>query len=117
MFPNINNKHLTCRQRKQRALPLEILVLSSFPSVSTLHIHDQDVLSHAFRLLISPFPLIFAHPYPLSGLPPLLLGHDAKLGAKEVVEQRGFPRRLRPEDGDEVVVEARRYNFLDVEIC
>jgi hypothetical protein len=46
----------------------------------------------------------------------LLLGHDAELGAEEVVEERGFSCGLRTKDGYEVVVEARGDDFLNAEI-
>ena len=62
-------------------------------------IHDHDVLGH--RAL-----LVFGHPYSLSRLASLCLGHDIELGSEEVIQQGGLSGRLRAEHGDEVVVEA-----------
>jgi hypothetical protein len=113
VLPDVDDQDLAGGQRKQRALALKVLVLSALASVSALDIHDQDVLRHARAAL---GPLVLAHPDALGGLAALLLGHDAELCAEEVVEQRRFARRLRAEDGYEVVVEARGDDLLDVEI-
>jgi hypothetical protein len=89
VFPDIDNQDLARRKRKQGALALKVLVLSALPAICALDIHDQDVLRHGRAPLR---PLVLAHPYALGGLPALLLGHDAKLCAEEVIEQRGFAR-------------------------
>jgi hypothetical protein len=114
VFPDVDDQDLTGRKRKQGTLALKILVFSSLSSVCALDVHDQDVLCHARAAL---GPLVLAHPNALGGLTALLLGHDAEPCAEEVVEQRRLARRLGTEDGYEVVVEARRYDLLDVEIC
>jgi hypothetical protein len=113
VLPDVDNQDLAGRKRKQRTLALKVLVLSPLAAVGALDIHDQDVLRHA-RAALGPF--VLAHPDALGGLAALLLGHDAELRAKEVVEQRRFARRLRAEDGYEVVVEARGDDLLDVEV-
>jgi hypothetical protein len=114
VLPNIDNQDLARRKRKQGALALKVLVLSALSAIRALNIHDQDVLRHGRATL---WALVLAHPYALGGLPALLLGHDAELCAEEVIEQRGFARRLRPKDRYKVVVEAGGYHLLDVEIC
>ena len=113
MFPDIDNKDFARGKGKESTLALEILVLASFPTIRTFHIHDQDVLCHTCA---AGFPLVLAHPYPLCGLTTLLLGHDTKLGAEEVVEESGFSGGLRAKDGYKMVVEAGGDDFLDVEI-
>jgi hypothetical protein len=113
VFPDVHDQDLTGGQRKEGALALEVLVLSSLASVCALDIHDQNVLRHARAAL---GPLVLAHPDALGGLAALLLGHDAELCAEEVVEQRRLARGLRAEDGYEVVVEARGDDLLDVEV-
>lgn len=113
VFPDVDNQDFAGRKRKERAFALKVLVLAALTSVCALDIHDQDVLGHARAAFLA---LVLAHPDALCGLPALLLGHDAKLGAKEVVEQRGLARRLRAKDGNDVVVEAGRNDLLDVEV-
>lgn len=113
MFPDVDNQHFAGCQRKQGTLPLKVLVFASLTAVGAFYVHDEDVLGHGGAI---GGLLVFAHPYALCGLPALLLGHDAKLGPEEVVEQRGLARGLRSEDGDEVVVEAGWDDLLDIEI-
>lgn len=113
MLPDIDDQDLARRQSEQGALALKVLVLAALATVGTLNIHDQNVFRHAPGTIHA---LVLAHPYALGGLTALLLGHDTKLGAKEVVEERGFSRGLRAEDGYEVVIEARGDDLLDVEV-
>jgi hypothetical protein len=105
MLPDVDDQHLARGQRKQGALALKVLVFAALATVCALNIHDQDVLA-----------LVLAHPYSLCSLAALLLGHDAELGAEEVVEQRGLARGLRAEDGYEVVVEAGGDDLLDPQV-
>lgn len=83
MFPDIDNQDLARRKSKQGALALKVLVLSTLTAICALDIHDQDILRHGRATL---WPLVLAHPYAFGGLPALLLGHDSKLGAEEVIE-------------------------------
>jgi hypothetical protein len=114
VFPDVDNEDFAGREREESTLALEVLILSAFPSVCTLDIHNQDVLGHAGAALVS---LVLAHPYSLCGLTAFLLGHDTELCAEEVVEQGRLARRLRSEDGNQVVVEASGDDLLDVEVC
>lgn len=109
VLPDVHNQDLARREGKQRALPLKILVLAALAAVGALDVHDQDVVrdSDCVVALAALLPLVLGEPYPLGRLPPLGLGHYGELGAEEHVEQGRLAGRLRPEDGDEVVVEAR----------
>lgn len=113
VLPDVDDEHLARGKCKQGALALKVLVLSALPAVGALDVHDQDVLGHAGAALLA---LVLAHPDALGRLPPLLLGHDAELCAEEVVEQRRLARRLRAEDGYQVVVEARGNDLLEIEV-
>ena len=113
VLPDVDNENLTCREREEGTLALEVLILPALSSVRTFHIHDQDVFCHART---ARFALVLAHPYSLCGLAALLLGHDAELCTEEVVEKGRLARGLRTEYGDEVVVEACWDNMLDVEV-
>lgn len=106
VLPDVDNQDLACRKGKQGTLSLKILVLASFAAVGTFNVHDQNVVGQLDRAIGSRLLLVLGHPYSLCGLPALGLGHDAELGAKEVVEQGGLSSRLGTEDGDDVVVEA-----------
>jgi len=114
VLPDIHNQNLTRRQRKKRTLPLKILVFTALAAIRTFHIHNQDVFRHT--IIATGLPFILAHPYPLCSLPPFLLGHDPELCFEKVVKECGFPRRLGAEDGDEVVIEAGRDDFFEVEV-
>lgn len=113
MLPDIYNQHLAGSQGKQSALPLEVLVFPSFSTISTLHIHDQYVVRHVLGICIGPSSLILRHPYSFGSLPPVILRHDAEFGAKKMVQECRFSGRLGSEDGDEVVVETGRKDFLE----
>ena len=106
MLPDIDHKYFACRQRKQRALPLEVLIFASLATICALDIHHQDVVSHLCRTR-----LVLGKPYPLGRLPPLRLRHNTELGIEEGIEEGGFSRGLGSEDGDEVVVETRLGDF------
>lgn len=109
MLPDVHNQHLARREGKQRALPLKVLVLAALAAVGALDVHDQDVIRdrNGVVALAALLPLVLGEPYPLGRLPPLRLGHYGELSAEEHVEQGRLAGRLRPEDRDEVVVEAR----------
>src|SRR5436190_19783951 len=71
-LPDVDNEHLAGRQRKERALPLKVLVLATFPSVGPFDIHDKNVVRHpdgAITIALG-FALVPGHPYSLGGLPP-----------------------------------------------
>lgn len=61
--------------------------------------------------------LVPRHPYALGSLFPFGFRHDAKFGSEEVVEEGGFTRRLGPEDGYEVVVEASLPDLVRSEVA
>ena len=113
VLPDVDNEDFTCRQRKEGTLALKVLVLAALATVCAFHVHDQDVLCHARAARLA---LILAHPDSLGCLAALLLGHDAELGAKEVVEESRLAGGLRAEYGNEVVVEACWDNMFDVEV-
>lgn len=113
MLPDVDYQDLAGRQGEQGTFAFKVLVFSSFSSIGAFDIHDQDVLCHAGATCLA---LVLAHPDALCGLAALLLGHDAELGAEEIVEQGRLAGRLRAEDGYEVVVESGGDDFLDVEI-
>jgi hypothetical protein len=113
VLPDVDNQDLARGQCEQGALSLKVLVLAPLSSVGALDVHDQNVFGHARTALR---PLVLAHPDALGGLTALLLGHDAELCAKQVVEQRRLARRLRAKDGDKMVVEAGGYDLLEVEV-
>lgn len=114
MLPNVHNQHFAGCKRKQSALALEILVLSTLSTICALNVHNKNILRHTVPAL---FAFVLAHPYSLRRLPTLLLGHHAKLCAEEVVKEGRLSGGLRAEDGYEVVVEAGGDDFLEVEIC
>lgn len=114
MLPNIHQQHLTRRQRKQRTLPLKVLILASLSSIGTFDIHHHDIVGHASSRALGT--LVLGHPDTLGRLLALILGHDTELGAEEVVEQCRLAGGLRAEDGDEVVVEACLGNMFELEV-
>jgi hypothetical protein len=120
MLPNIYNENLARRQREQCTLALEILVFATLATISSFHVHNQYVVSHAFRGFVFRFSLVLRHPYSFCCLPPLLLGHDSKVRAEEMIEERRLAGRLRAEDGDQVVIEASRdqlfYTHIGLEL-
>lgn len=107
VLPDVDNQYLTCRQSEQGAFTLKILILASFATISTLDVHDQDILGQLDTATRGGFFLILGHPYSFSGLTTLAFAHYTELGAKEIIQQGGFAGGLGTEDGDEVVVEAR----------
>lgn len=117
MLPDIHNEHLTGRKRKKSTLALKVLVLASFATISTLHIHHQDVVRHAdaFRGRITLL-LVLRQPNTFGCLPALLLGHDRELSTEQVVQQGGLAGRLRSKHGDEVVIEAGCRHIFEGEI-
>lgn len=75
VLPNIDDEHLTSRQRKESALALKVLIFASLAAISTLNIHHQDIWGHA-----RPIPgtflallLVLRQPDTLGCLPPLQL--------------------------------------------
>lgn len=88
MLPDVDDKHLTRRKRKQSTLALKVLVLAAFTAVRTFDIHHQDVVCHARLLICATLSLflIIRHPDTLRSLPALELRHDGELRAEEVVE-------------------------------
>lgn len=113
VFPDVDDEDLARGQGEKSTLALKVLVLASLSAVGTLDVHDENVLGHARAALLT---LVLAHPDSLCGLATLLLRHDAKLGAEEVVEERRLARGLRAKDGNEVVVEASGDDFLNTEV-
>lgn len=113
MLPDIHDQHLTRRQGKQRALAFKVLVLAAFATVRAFDVHDQNVVGHCLYARRGGAPLILRHPDTLCRLPALLLRHDAKARAEQVIQQRGLARGLGAEHGDEVVVEAGGNELLD----
>ena len=113
VLPDVDNEDFARRQRKEGTLALKVLVLAALATVCAFHVHDQDVLCHARAARLA---LILAHPDSLGCLAALLLGHDAELGAKEVVEEGRLAGGLRAEYGNKVVVEACWDNMFDVEV-
>lgn len=108
MLPNVDNQDLAGRQRKEGALALKVLVLTPFAPVGALDVHDENVVGHA-RARVGgalALQLVLGQPDALGGLAPLEVGHDAELGAEQVVEQGRLAGGLGAEDGDEMVVEA-----------
>lgn len=116
MFPDVDNKNLARRKRKKRTLTLEILILASLATVSSLHVHDQDVISHALRRASFALLLVVRQPDTLGRLPSLQLGHHGKLGAEQIVEQCGLSGGLRTKHGDEMVIETGRRDVLKGQI-
>lgn len=114
MLPDVDQQNLAGGQRKERTLPLKVLVLATLSSVGTLDIHDEDVVGHARPGAVGA--LVLGHPDALCGLLSLGLGHDGELGAEQVVEEGRLARRLGAEDGDQVVVEAGLGDMLALEI-
>jgi len=58
-------------------------------------------------------PLVLRHPDAFRRLLPVRLRHYPELGTEKVVEKRRFPRRLGPEDGYKVVIEASLNDLLE----
>ena len=106
VLPDVDDQNLARGQSKERALALKVLVLAALATVGALDVHDQDVVGHGGSVPGCAGPLVLGHPDSLGGLAAGRLGHDAELGLEQVVEQGRLARRLRPEHGDEVVVEA-----------
>lgn len=106
MLPNVDNQDLTCSQCKQSAFPLKVLILAALAAVRPLDVHDQNVVGHGRGPGRTGRALVFRQPYSLCRLLAGGLGHDAKVGLEQIVEQSRFAGRLRTENGDEVVVEA-----------
>jgi len=101
MLPDVDNQDFGSGKGEQSTLPLKVLILTPFSSVSALDIHDQDVFRHLALVL-----LILAHPDALCGLTSLILRHDTEASAKQGIEQGTLSRTLRAKDTDDVVVEA-----------
>jgi len=117
VLPYIDNQDLACCQRKQCALSFKILILSSFPAVGAFDVHDQDVIRHVLSSSIPVIPLVLRHPDSFRRLLPICLRHHPKFGTEKVVEKRRFPRRLGPEDGYEVVIEASLSNLFEGDVA
>lgn len=104
VFPDVDDEDFAGGERKEGTLSLKVLVLSSFATVGTFDIHDENVVGHLFACAFDA--LVFGHPYALGRLATLRLRHDGELGAEEIVEERRLAGGLGAEDGYEVVVEA-----------
>ena len=114
VLPDIDEQDLAGGQGEKSALPLKVLVLSALAAVSALDVHNEDVVGHLGASAVDT--LVLRHPDTLRGLLTLRFGHDAELGAEEVVEERRLARRLRAKDGNEMVVEAGLGNMLELEV-
>ena len=110
MFPDVDDQDLTRSKGKKGTLALEVLVLAALATVCTLDIHNQDVVGHLSLVLV------LGHPDALCGLATFPLGHDAELGAEQVVQESRLAGGLGAEDGDEVVVEAGLGDVCLVEV-
>lgn len=117
VFPDVDNQNLTGGQGEQGTLALKVLVLSTLAAVSALDVHDQNVVCHLDGASFGLVALVLAHPYSFGGLAALRLGHDAKMGAEQVVEQGALSGALAAKDRDEVVVEALAQDMFGVEVC
>ena len=116
MFPNVDNEDFTSRKRKERTLALKVLILASLATISSLHIHDQDVISHALRRAGVALFLVVRKPDALGRLPSLQFRHHRELGTEQVVEQCGLPGGLRAKHGDEMVIETSRRDIFKGQI-
>jgi hypothetical protein len=116
VLPDVDDQYLASGQCEEGALALKILVFAALATVGALNIHYQYVIRHLL-VRVPSLSLVLGHPDALGGLPAFGLGHDAELGAEEVVEQGGLSGRLRAEDGDEVVVEACLGHVCFLEVC
>lgn len=121
MFPDVDNQDLARREREEGALALKVLILAPFATVGPFDVHDQDVPSRFVFLggitILDGSLLVLGHPDSLGGLSTVRLGHDPEIGAEEMIEECRFARRLRAEDGDEMVIEAGRGDIFAGEIC
>jgi hypothetical protein len=108
VLPDVDEQDFAGGQCKKRALALKVLVFAALATVGALDVHDQDVVGHGGRAPVGlcAGALVLGHPYSLGCLAAGRLGHDAELGLEQVVEQGRLAGGLRPEDGDQVVVEA-----------
>lgn len=116
VFPDVDNENLTRRKRKERTLALEVLILASLATVSSLHVHDQDVISHALRRAGVALLLVVRKPDTLGRLPSLQLRHHGELGTEEVIEQCGLSGGLRTKHGDEMIIETSRRDIFKGQI-
>lgn len=112
MFPDVDDDNLACRKRKERTLALKILILASLATVSSLHVHDQDVISHALRRASFALLLVVRQPDTLRRLPSLQLRHHGELGTEQAIKQCGLSGGLRTKHGDEMVIETSRRDVL-----
>ena len=113
MFPDVDDQHLAGSEGEQSTLAFKVLILASFATIGALDVHDEDVPS---GLRLVRILLVLGHPDSLGGLSAIRLDHDTKVRAEEMIEQRRLPRRLRAEDGDEVVAEAGGGDILPLEV-
>lgn len=116
MFPDVDNKDLTRRKREERTLALKVLILASLATVSSFHVHDQDVISHSLRRASFALVLVIRKPDTLGRLPSFQLGHHGELGTEQLIEQCGLSGGLRTEHGDEMVVETSWRDLLKGQI-
>src|SRR5271156_3388610 len=100
MLPDIHNEHLAGRQREQRRLALEVLVLATLAAICALNVHDEDVVCH-----FDCSRLVLREPDALGRLLSLSLGHNGKVRVEEGIEESGLAGRLRAEGGYEMGVE------------
>lgn len=114
VFPDVDNKDFTGGEGKESALSLEILVFATLSSIRALYIHDKNIVGHGNASTL--LALVLGHPNTLGCLSSFGFGHDGELGAKEVVQERGFTGRLGAKDRNEVIVEAgwRNMRLLQV---
>lgn len=116
MFPDVDDEDLTRRERKQRTLALKILILASLAAISSLHVHNQDVIRHTRRCISFALFLILRQPNTLGGLSSLHLRHHGELSAEQLIEKGGLSGGLRTEHRDEMVIETSRGDILKRQI-
>jgi hypothetical protein len=46
VLTDIHNENLTRRKREESTLALKILVLASLATISTFHVHHQNIIRH-----------------------------------------------------------------------